>query len=109
MKIKLLNTLTAFSLLLMPAINPAQTAPTLGSAADFVLFSTNGAVSNSGISHVTGNVGSNNGSSTAFGNVNGNMHDGDGVSAQCAADVLIAYNQLNSMTPAFFPAPLLGN
>jgi len=84
-------------------------APNLGTAADFVLFSTDGAVSNSGISQVTGNVGTNNGSSTAFGNVNGVMHDGDGVSAQCAADLLIAYNQLNSAVPTFFPAPLLGN
>jgi hypothetical protein len=84
-------------------------APNLGTAANFVLFSTNGAVSNSGISQITGNVGTNNGSSTAFGNVNGQMHDGDGASAQCAADLLIAYNQLNSTIPNFFPATLLGN
>ena len=32
-------------------------APNLGTAANFVLFSTNGAVSNTGISQVTGNVG----------------------------------------------------
>src|SRR6202008_1357283 len=51
----------------------------------------------------------NNGSSTAFGNVNGVMHDGDGTSAQCATDLLIAYNQLNNTTPTLFPAPLLGN
>jgi hypothetical protein len=84
-------------------------APALGTAANYVLFSTDGAVSNSGISQLTGNVGTNNGSSTNFGNVNGQMHDADGSSAQCAADVLIAYNQLNSTIPTFFPAPLLGN
>jgi hypothetical protein len=108
MKKKLLYALTVVILFLMPNLNFAQ-APDLGTAAEFVLFSTNGAVSNSGISHLTGNVGTNNGSSTAFGNVNGVMHDGDGASAQCAADLLIAYNQLNSAVPAFFPAPLLGN
>jgi hypothetical protein len=108
MKTKLLTTLTAVTLLLIPNINFGQTI-TLGTAADFVLFSTNGAVSNSGISHLTGNVGTNNGSSTAFGNVNGGMHDGDGTSGQCASDLLIAYNQLNSAVPAFFPSPLLGN
>jgi hypothetical protein len=96
------------ALLLMPMVNFAQ-APTLGTVADFVLFSTDGAVSNSGISHLTGNVGTNNGSSTAFGNVNGVMHDGDAASAQCAVDLLIAYNQLNSAVPTLFPAPLLGN
>lgn len=100
--------ITLVSLLCLPTLSFAQ-APTLGTASDFVLFSTNGAVSNTGITHLTGNVGTNNGSSTAFGNVDGGMHDGDGTSAQCAVDLLIAYNQLNSVTPAFFPAPLLGN
>ena len=84
-------------------------APNLGTAANFVLFSTNGAVTNSGISQITGNVGTNNGSSTGFGNVNGNMHDGDPSSAQSAADVLTAYNQLNATVATLFPAPLLGN
>jgi len=56
-------------------------APNLGTAANFVLFSTDGEVTNSGISHLTGNVGTNNGSSTGFGNVNGVMHDNDLVSA----------------------------
>ncbi|MFY9153371.1 MAG: ice-binding family protein, partial [Prolixibacteraceae bacterium] len=95
-------------MLTYPNVNFGQ-APNLGTAAGFVLFSTNGAVSNTGISQLTGNVGTNGGSSTAFGNVNGVMHDNDGASAQCAADLLIAYNQLNSAIPTFFPAPLLGN
>ncbi len=84
-------------------------APNLGTASNFVLFTTNGAVTHNGISQITGNVGTNNGSSTAFGNVNGVMHDGDGASAQCAADLLVAYNQINAMVPTSFPAPLLGN
>lgn len=105
---KLITTIISITLVFLPCMSFAQ-APNLGTAADFVLFSTNGAVSNSGITHLTGNVGTNNGSSTAFGNVNGGMHDGDGVSAQCAADLLLAYNELNSTVPTFFPAPLLGN
>ena len=84
-------------------------APNLGTAAKFVLFSTSGAVSNSGISQITGNVGTNNGSSTAFGNINGSIHDADGISAKCATDLLFAYNQLNNTVPNYFPAPLLGN
>ncbi|MBA3666003.1 MAG: DUF3494 domain-containing protein, partial [Bacteroidetes bacterium] len=94
--------------LLIPTIFLSQ-APNLGSAAGFVLFSSNGAITNSGNSHVTGNVGTNNGSSTGFGNVNGGMHDGDAASAQCATDLLIAYNQLNALTPGFFPSSSLGN
>ena len=108
MKTKLFSLLTAITLLLITTFSVAQ-APNLGTAANFVLFSTNGAVSNTGFSHLTGNVGTNNGSSTAFGNVNGGMHDQDGTSAQCSADLLIAYNQLNAAIPTFFPSNLLGN
>lgn len=108
MKTKLLITLTAALLFLVPGANFGQVI-NLGTAADFAIFSTNGSVSNTGISQVTGNVGTNNGSSTGFGNVNGVMHDNDGTSAQCAADLLIAYNQLKSAIPTFFPSPLLGN
>jgi len=108
MKTKLLITLTAAFLLLIPQANFGQLV-NLRSAADFVLFSTNGSVSNTGLSQLTGNVGTQNGSSTAFGNVNGVMHDQDGASAKCAEDLLLAYNTIKSTTSTFFPAPLLGN
>jgi len=108
MKTKLLISLTAVLLFLMPNVNYGQSI-NLGTAANFVLFSTNGSVSNTGISQLTGNVGTNYGSSTGFGNVNGIMHDQDGASAACAADLLIAYNTISSTTSTFFPAPLLGN
>ena len=84
-------------------------APVLGTTSDFALFSANGAVSNTGLSHLTGNVGTNNGSSTNFGNVDGVMHDADGATAIAAADLTLAYSQLSSAIPNFFPAPLLGN
>ena len=95
-------------LLAIPLLNFAQ-AINLGSATGFVLFSANGAVTNTGNSLLTGSVGSNGGSSTGFGNVDGVMHDGDGTSAQASADLLSAYNQLNAVTATFFPSTLLGN
>ncbi len=98
----------AFALLFFPQTNMAQ-APNLGTTADFLLFSTNGAVTNSGISHLTGNVGTNNGSNTGFGNVNGTMNSQNGATAQAAQDLLIVYNQLNGTTATFFPSNLLGN
>ncbi len=107
MKTHIFTTLAAFSLLTISATLQAQ--PNLGSTASFVLFSTNGSVTNTGISHLTGNVGTNNGSSTGFGNVDGNMHDGGPESSQAAVDLLIAYNQLNATVPNYFPAALLGN
>lgn len=107
MKAKLLFKLCALVLLLPTSI--FGQIINLGTANNFALFSTNGSVSNTGISQITGNVGTNNGSSTGFGNVNGVMHDNDGTSAQCFADLNIAYNQLNAAIPTFFPSPLLGN
>jgi Ice-binding-like/Secretion system C-terminal sorting domain len=104
---KLLLSVTTVAIFLTYNTGSCQ-APTLGTAANFVLFTTNGAMSNTGISQITGNVGTNNGSNTAFGNVNGNMHAADGASALCAADLLIAYNQLAATTPTFFIAPGLG-
>jgi len=100
--------LTLIVVLDFPKVNLAQ-APTMGTTADFVLFSTVGAVTNTGISHLTGNVGTNSGSSTGFGNVDGVMHDQDPGSAQATADLLIAYNQLNATVPTLFPGVLLGN
>lgn len=84
-------------------------APVLGTSSNFALFSSNGAVTNTGMSIITGDVGTNNGAATNFGNVNGVMHDADGATAIAAADLIIAYNQLNAATPNFFPAALLGN
>ncbi len=68
MKTRLLTTVIVFALLFMQNLSYSQ-APTLGSAANFVLFSSVGAVTNTGITHLTGNVGTNSGSSTGFGNV----------------------------------------
>ncbi|MGJ8661488.1 MAG: hypothetical protein ACSHXL_05595, partial [Bacteroidota bacterium] len=75
MHIKLLYSLLISFSIFIPNLIIAQ-APNLGTTVNFALFSADGAVSNSGISHITGDVGTNNGSSTAFGNVDGNMHDG---------------------------------
>ena len=78
MKIKLINTLTAVILFLMPNVNFAQ-APTLGTTSDFVLFSSVGAVTNVGIQYLTlltGHVGANSGPITNFGNVDGNLYPG---------------------------------
>ena len=105
---RLLSVITAVLLLVVPGEIFGQ-APVLGTAAGFVLYSSVGAVTNTGISHLTGNVGTNSGSSTGFGNVDGVMHDNDGASGACGADLLIAYGQLAAAIPTFFPSSLLGN
>ncbi len=108
MKLQLKSFWLIAILVLVQAMLLAQ-APPLGTAANFVLFTSVGAVTNTGVSQVTGNVGTNSGSTTGFGNVNGQMHDNDGASAQASTDLLIAYNILNATIPTIFPAPLLGN
>ncbi len=106
MKTKLLLGITA-AILLFPKSNFGQ-APNLGTTANFALFTTVGAVNITGVSQLTGNIGTNSGSTTVFVNVNGNIHDNDGASGQCAADLLSAYGQLNSATPTGSLAPALG-
>ena len=95
MKTNLRLGLMAAILLLIPTLNFAQ-APALGTAADFVLFSTDKAVKNENVlAKLTGNVGTN-ASSTGFGNVDGVMHDNDGTSATCITDLLLANASLTN-------------
>jgi gliding motility-associated-like protein len=108
MKNKLLYLATALALLASPEVFFAQ-APALGAAANFVIFTTNGAVGNTGTSHLTGDVGTNSGAFTGFGNVDGVMQSANGKTATAAADLLTAYNQMAATVATFFPAVLLGN
>ncbi|MDP2387802.1 MAG: ice-binding family protein [Bacteroidota bacterium] len=108
MKKKLLLIATTVALLTVPGKNFGQ-APSMGTTSNFALFSTVGALNISGISQLTGDIGTNSGSTTVFVNVNGNIHDQDGASGQCATDLLSLYNDLDAATPTFFIAPALGN
>jgi len=108
MKKRLLHILTFVSLLFLTNVNYGQ-APVLGTVANFVFFTTDGAVTNSGISQVTGSVGSNKGAGTGFGNVNGVMQSQDSATSQCAKDLLNLYNKLDSAKAGYFPSSTLGN
>ena len=102
MKTLLFNALRVVVLLLLPFASFAQ-APVLGTAAKFVLFTTNGAMTCSGtkyLNHLTGDVGSNlAGSVTGFGNVDGVMHAFDVATGVAAADVVSLYTQLGATIP----------
>ncbi len=95
-------------LLLVPLFSFGQ-SPSLGTAANFVLFSSVGAVTNTGNSQLTGNIGTNAGACTGFGNFNGVLHHADATSAQCVVDLTSAYNQLNNSVATFFPSAVMGN
>ena len=83
--------------------------PQLGTAANFVLFTVNGAVGNTGVSNITGNVGANIGAVTGFAGLNGTIYNNDAVTAQCVADLIAAYTQLSAFTPTAGHGPVLGN
>lgn len=108
MKRLLLLILASATIMLNPEKSYSQVI-TLGTTADFVLFSSNGAITNTGSSLLTGHVGTNAGSSTGFGNIDGIMNDQNAASAQAMADLNVLYGQLDNATATLFPAPLLGN
>jgi hypothetical protein len=87
----------------------AQTAPDLGSAGSFELFTSVGSVSNTGVSYITGNIGSGIGAITGFGTVNGSTYNNDAVTTQASTDLQNAYNQLNAAIPTAYPGAILGN
>ena len=106
--ILLFSIVTTVTILSFPLLNFGQ-APNLGTAANFVLFTTTGAVGSTGVSNITGNVGSGNGAITGFGGLNGVIYNADAVTTQATADLLVAYNQLNVAVPTSFPGPVLGD
>src|ERR1700722_5970999 len=109
MKSKLVLTiLVSVSLVSSPDVTLAQT-PNLGTAANFALFSSVGAVGNTGISQITGNVGTNSGPITGFGNVNGVMHIADAATAQAVTDLQAAWLYLTTLTPTAVIGPVLGS
>jgi hypothetical protein len=81
MKTQIYNVLTSMVLISIPVLIFAHSSPP-ESAADFVLHSAVGAITNSGISQVTGNVGTNSGSISGFGNVSGATHENEGSTDQ---------------------------
>ncbi|HXB31109.1 MAG TPA: ice-binding family protein [Puia sp.] len=100
--------LIVISIFSFPLLNFGQ-VPNLGTAANFVLFTTTGAVGSTGVSNITGNVGSGAGAITGFGGLNGLIYNADAVTTQASSDLLVAYNQLNSEVATFFPGPVLGD
>lgn len=80
----------------------AQCLPNLGASSNFILFTTNGAIGNTGTSTITGDIGTNVGAVTGFESpsvVNGITHIANTATSQAASDLITAYNQLYAVTP----------
>ncbi|MDI1353623.1 MAG: ice-binding family protein [bacterium] len=108
MKNKLFLFLATVVLLMVPKAIFAQ-SPVMGSTSNFVLFSTNGPLANTGTSSLTGDVGTNNGTCSNFLGVVGVVHTMDVATALCAADLGTLYNQLNTTSATLIASPTLGN
>lgn len=79
----------------------AQCTPSLGTASNFTIFSSIGAISNVGVSTIEGNIGTNQGTVTGFGTstVSGTTFIADAVTQQAAVDLAAAYAGFSNMTP----------
>jgi len=117
MKTKLLNLVTVACLLLLPVLTFGQTTerPTMGTMENFVLFTTEGDLTNTGASQLTrltGDVGSNTAAGdTNLGNIDGTIYatgDTEGVTAQGAADLVDLYNELYGLGQEYALPTLLG-
>ena len=74
--------------------------PDFGSVSQFVLFTSNGAVGNTGTSQITGDVGTNFGIISGFESpsmVHGSLYNADANTAQAATDLIAAYQQLRTL------------
>lgn len=93
--------IAAFIALTLPFSTFAQ-LPNLGTAINFAVFTGVGALGNTGISTITGDIGTHDGAITGFGAptvVNGSIEQANVVTALVAADVQAAYNEISAITP----------
>jgi len=95
--------------ILLPNVNFGQ-VPNLRTASGFLLFTTTGALGNTGVSDISGGaIGTNNGAITNFGNVNCPQHVQDAATAQCAIDLQAAFNEIHAIpVTQTIPAELSG-
>ncbi len=110
MKTVLQCAFVAVMLFLLPNVNFGQ-APNLGTTSGFALFTAAGAINNTGVSLITGDIGTNVGAFNGFppGIIIGAIHVADPVSAQAAADVIIAYGDLAGRPCGMVLGTALGN
>ena len=105
----LLVILTASLFFLLPNLNFGQ-VPNLGTASDFLLFTTVGALGNTGVSQISGGaIGTNLGAITNFESVICPQHKQDNATAQCALDLQKAFNEIHNIpVTSTIPAELSG-
>jgi len=95
-------------LLLRPFLSFGQ-APNLGSTSSFALFSAVGAFNNSGLTTITGDIGTNVGAFNIMGvTLIGQSHVADPATATAATDVDLAYGMISTVTCGSVIATTMG-
>jgi hypothetical protein len=90
----------------------AQCVPGLGTASGFVIYTAGGAVANTAISTINGDIGTNLGAITGFGTaiVTGTFYNGTPLTQTAAHDLSTAYGAFQNLTPTVTNhAPVFGN
>ena len=106
MKKKVLHIVLA-TVLFIPLFSYGQ-APTMGSTINYVLFTSAGAVGNTGVSHITGNIGTQIGAITTFGNVDGVLQNANTETATAVTDLAALYTELSTSTTTSTHGAVLG-
>ncbi len=109
MKNYLLSFFLLFTLFIIPHSSKSQTAVPLGAASPFVMYSISGPVGNTGVSLITGDVGTNGSTSTGFGNINGSFHDADPASIAAMAPVNAGYISMGTQATTHAMPVLIGS
>jgi hypothetical protein len=91
----------------IPQISFGQT-PIMGSTINYVLFTSSGAVGNTGVSHITGNIGTQVGDITSFGNIDGTLHSADLATAAAVLELSALYTELSGSTTTVNHGDVLG-
>lgn len=83
-------------------------APIMGSTVNYVLFTSAGDVGNTGISHITGNIGTQVGAITSFGNIDGIVQNANTSTANAVTDLAALYAELSTTTTTDTHGAVLG-
>jgi hypothetical protein len=98
-KIKIYTTLMTGFLLSLSILNYAQ-VPDLKTTADFILFTSSGGITNTGVSQILGGaIGTDFGALTGFDDVNVVKHIANDVTAQCKLDLQAVYDEISAIVP----------
>lgn len=74
--------------------------PTLGTVADFILFTSSGGITNTGVTQILGGaVGTDFGALTGFDDINCVKHIADAETEQCKTDLQALYDEITGITP----------